>query len=119
MPQAMYRGARVIWQGRTGTVTADYSENWQTAGIEFDDEKSVVIQKLKTELTVIPNAEPKNTLISLAEELETAAQYDNSDYSIRQTMDDVAARLRELALANIDEGVRVHRQEVIGEWSRD
>lgn len=103
MRKAMSKGTRVIWEGRTGTVTADYSENWKTAGVEFDDEKGVVIQKLKSELTY-NTAEYEAVLssnvremISLAEELESSAQYDNSDYSIRQTMDDVAAKLRKLA----------------------
>lgn len=103
MRKVMFKGARVSWQGRTGTVLYDSDEGWETASIEFDDEKGVVIQKLKSELTY-NTAEYEAVLssnvremISLAEELESSAQYDNSDYSIRQTMDDVAAKLRKLA----------------------
>lgn len=52
MPESMNKGLRVIYQGRTGTVTADYPEDWQTAGVEFDDEKGIVVQKLKKDLSV-------------------------------------------------------------------
>jgi hypothetical protein len=47
-----YEGDRVMDMnsGRKGAVYADYDMNWQTAGVEFDDEKGVVIHILKSDL---------------------------------------------------------------------
>lgn len=46
----MYRGARVRFEGRLGTVVNDSDKGWVTASVEFDDEKGIVIQKDKDDL---------------------------------------------------------------------
>lgn len=43
-------GDRVTFEGRVGTVRRDSDTGWVTAPVEFDDEKSVIVQVDKNDL---------------------------------------------------------------------
>ena len=44
------QGDRVTFEGRVGTVRHDSDTGWVTAPVEFDDEKSVIVQVDKNDL---------------------------------------------------------------------
>ena len=44
--------------GRTGTVYQSADGYWQTVGIEFDDDKGCVVQKMKTHVFLIREPAP-------------------------------------------------------------
>lgn len=56
MNTPFYKGDRVSYYGRMGTVTNDADQFWVTATVEFDDEPSVLIQKDKGDLIVTERA---------------------------------------------------------------
>lgn len=59
MNAPFYKGDRVSYSGRTGTVYQDADQFWVTASVEFDDDRGCIIQKDKGDLIVTVRAEPK------------------------------------------------------------
>ena len=59
MNTPLSKGDRVSYNGRMGTVMHDSDQFWVTATVEFDDERSVHIQKDKGDLIVTERAAPK------------------------------------------------------------
>lgn len=59
MNAPFFKGDRVSYNGRMGTVYQDADQFWVTASVEFDDDRGCIIQKDKGDLIVTVRAETK------------------------------------------------------------
>lgn len=56
MNAPFFKGDRVSYNGRMGTVYQDADQFWVTASVEFDDDRGCIIQKDKGDLIVTERA---------------------------------------------------------------